>query len=355
MTDLNHLITQVKRNCDISDAKYWGNYTICIFLLGLRELYRLENGIRPWEDVNKKAILDWISDREKLWSELEAQDFIPIEIENIRYAPFDNESINAKLLPYAILYGGGYGQRMKPSFFLAEIYKKDVIEGYELYIAGKEYVRDMIVYPAMLQDGKIIIRKDVILLLLWDRFDEMRSLRFKGPLTLAFDFYGVSPDEQPSEALNTKLVRIAESETESYIYHEIGEMFEGARFGGQWKDFLFSISNSRTELMARGIKDLLADTSENGMLRHLIDLRQTGSLAFYVASLRGYRKLLFKEISKAFENFVETEDWNEIEKARTSCYKKVIHYAWTMLDIHRKETDRMKLIEHIEQEFSHLF
>jgi len=355
MTEINHLISQVKLNCNISDAKYWGNYTVCTLLLWLRELYRFENGIKPWEDVEKKLILDWISDRERLWSELEDRDFVSIEIEEIQHVPFNTETINAILLPQGIFYGAGYGQKMKPSFFLAGLHKKYTVQGYSVYIAGKEYVRDLAFYPAMLQDKRIIARRDITLHLLWDKFNEMRLNRYKGSFAFAFSSYGVLPDEEPSEALNIKLMDIADSEIESYIYHEVGEIVEGERLGEQWKDFLFSISGSRTELLARGIKDLLADTSEKGMLSHMIELRTTGSLAFYVASLRGYRKLLFKGISEAFEKFIETGDWDVIERARKDCYKIVTHYAETMLDLYRTMPERTRLIEHIEREFSRFF
>jgi hypothetical protein len=51
--NLHALITSIKRNCNISDAKYWGFYSLCGLLLRLRELYRSEKGMRPWERVNQ--------------------------------------------------------------------------------------------------------------------------------------------------------------------------------------------------------------------------------------------------------------------------------------------------------------
>ncbi len=61
--NLHALITSVKRNCNISDAKYWGFYSLCGFLLRLRELYRSEKGMRPWERINQEEISEWISDK----------------------------------------------------------------------------------------------------------------------------------------------------------------------------------------------------------------------------------------------------------------------------------------------------
>ena len=352
MTDISSLTSQIKQNCNISDAKYWGSYTICGLLLGLRELYKFEHNIRPWEDVKKESILEWISEREKLWAELEDKDFVPIELSGVKYDAFDSESINKQLLSQGLFYTAGYGQRMKPSFFLAELYQKIIVEGYSVYIAGKELTRDIAVYPAMLQGRTIIIRKDVITSSIWDKFNELKANKSKSALKYAFNFYGLSAEEELTEELISKIIKIAESEIEAYIYHEAGEITEGKKLGEQWKNFIFSISNSRAELLARGIKDLLADTSEKGMLRYLIDMRKKGSLAFYVSSLRGYRKSVFGEISAAFDKFIVTEDWNEIENARVNCNKMAINYAGTMLELFRKKNERTGLIADIEKEFS---
>ncbi len=41
LTDMQQeLISQVQHNCDISDANHAGNYTLCIYLLKMREYYR---------------------------------------------------------------------------------------------------------------------------------------------------------------------------------------------------------------------------------------------------------------------------------------------------------------------------
>ncbi len=354
MTDLNDLISQVRRNCIISDARYWGDYTICNLLLGLKEQYKFENKIMPWEDVKKEAILSWIAEREKLWAELEGEDFIQLNIRGKDYSAFDGESINNILITQNIFYGAGYGRRLKPSFFLAELNYRGVREGCSLYITGKELSRDMAAYPAMLQDEKIIIRSEVILLLIWDKFYELQSNKFKSSLSFAFNYYGIRPDEEPSEALHEKFRGILSSEIESYVYHEVGEFFEGKKLGGQWKDFLSSVSNCKAELMVRGIKDLLADTSEKGMLRYIIAQRNAGALAFYVSSLRGYRKSIFKEMPEAFQKFSEKENWEEIERAKDNCYKRLTNYAGSMLAIYGKEPETARLIGRIEKEFSHL-
>lgn len=51
--NLNHLskttrtalIKTVQKNCDIADARHAGDYTLCVYLLKMREMYRWEQGI----------------------------------------------------------------------------------------------------------------------------------------------------------------------------------------------------------------------------------------------------------------------------------------------------------------------
>jgi hypothetical protein len=39
MLDLKHLIRQIQRNCDISDAQHGGVFSVCGLALRLRDLY----------------------------------------------------------------------------------------------------------------------------------------------------------------------------------------------------------------------------------------------------------------------------------------------------------------------------
>ncbi|MDP2211792.1 MAG: hypothetical protein Q8J63_08655 [Candidatus Aquicultor sp.] len=39
------LVEGVTYNCDVSDSRYWGYYSICGLLMGLRTMYMSANGI----------------------------------------------------------------------------------------------------------------------------------------------------------------------------------------------------------------------------------------------------------------------------------------------------------------------
>jgi hypothetical protein len=341
MTYIETLTSQIKRNCDISDAKYWGDYSICSLLLKLRELFGSERGVKPWESINQKEIGIWISERETLWSELEEEEFVDISIDGNLYKPFEVGKINAELQKKGLIYGAGFGAHMKPSFFLADIVSQKKWSGYNIYIAGNEYVRDLSVYPAMLQDKIIFARTSPTRLLLWEKFDELRSNKLKKSLEFAFSKYGITPDEEPSEDIDKKIYYISRSEVETYIHHELGEAFEGEKIGDEWKSLISdTCSSRRAEFFSRSIKDILSDTSEKGMIRYIIETQKEGSLGFYIVFLSGYRKLLFPEISDAFQRFIETGEWDLIENARISGHKKAKAYMDRLLSFYRKNREK---------------
>jgi hypothetical protein len=349
--NLDSVISRIKRNCNISDARFWGEYSICGLLLRLRELYRSERGLKLWESIPHKEISEWMSDREVIWKELQDKDLEDIVIGETAYGPFEVARINTTLEKKNLIYGAGYGLRMKPSFFLADLVSMRKVDGYTVYIAGGEYARDLADYPAMIQDGVIFARVDMTKLLLWERFEELRFRDLKSPLAFAFSRYGITPAEDPSEDIDRKVSLVALSEIETYIYHELGEAIEGEKLGDEWKNLLLDISGRKAEFFARGVKDLLSDTSSDlGMIKYIIENRKEGSLGFYIVFLGGYRKLLFPEIVSAFEKFVESGDWELIEDARKAGYKKARGYVERLLSKRRENPDRAWVSEYVEKE-----
>ena len=249
------------------------------------------------------------------------------------------------------MYGAGFGIYMKPSFFIAEILSQRKVNGFNIYIAGREYARDLSDNPAMLQGNTIIARVDLTLLLLWGRFVELGYKKTNCNLAYAFSKYGVTCKEVPSEETIMKFSDIAYSEAETYVYHEIGEAYEGRRLGDDWKTFLTCLQRSKAEIFARSVKDVLADTSGNGMLNYIIENRKEGSLGFYNVFLSGFRKIIFPEMPEAFRIFVETGDWKHIEEARKAGYRKSGEYAEQLLSVYQNSKAQPELIsKQIEEE-----
>src|SRR5512144_1160313 len=105
--DIEVLSAQVKVNCDISDARFWGTYSICGLLLRLRELFGHENGIGPWQEIPQEVISEWIAVKENLWRELEEREFIDLTVRDIVFPPFESEGINRVLAGKGFIYGAG--------------------------------------------------------------------------------------------------------------------------------------------------------------------------------------------------------------------------------------------------------
>jgi len=347
MLDIHSIASQVKHNCNISDARYWGFYTTCELLLRLRDLFRIEKGLKPWARVNHNEIRDWISKREELWKELENLDFQEIEIKGKRYKPFNIKGINSVLLEHRLLYGAGYGKFLKPSFLLAELSRKTRMSRYTIYLSDREIACDLSGTPAMLQGNTIIVRGQTTGLFLWGKFEEVRLQRHAEALRNAFSEYGISTDinSLSEERFEKHFTKITDEELSTYIHHEIGEASQRRLLGKWWKELLSSLPHSRAELFIRGLKDVLSDTCKRGMLSHIIRHKKAGSLSFYVSSLSGFRKLIFPDIVPVYKEFIKTRNWALIEKIRADGYKRAHRYISILREMADKGNISAKKIE----------
>ena len=111
MFDRQDIARQVLHNCDVSDAKHAGIYSVCGLALRLRDLYKWDQGLNPWEEKDAAQILDWIGTKEDLWETLADDDYELLAIQGERFDPFDTRPINAALesgaYEQAVSGGGG--------------------------------------------------------------------------------------------------------------------------------------------------------------------------------------------------------------------------------------------------------
>jgi hypothetical protein len=282
---------------------------------------------------------------------MEGMEFSPIRIGGQEFGPFEADRINEVLLRENALYGAGYGLYGKPVFFVSELAGRETIEGYDVYISGKEYARDISLHPAMLREKTIFARREITTLLIWEKLGELSARGPRGVLWRAFSFYGVAPGGEMA-ALEGKIEEVADSELRTYIRHEVGEAAETEGLGPLWPEMLASVISSRASVLARAVKDTLADTSEKGMLRYIIERKNTGSLAFYIAFLTGYRRPLAREVTGAFERFLAGGSWQDIEEARADCYRRTRGLAEQMLQLYGTEKDPEALEAGIEEQVS---
>ena len=68
---LQQLNETVQHNCHIADATHAGDYTLCIYLLKMRELYRWENKASFSKTLGNQQVGLWLKKRENLWEKLE--------------------------------------------------------------------------------------------------------------------------------------------------------------------------------------------------------------------------------------------------------------------------------------------
>jgi len=344
MFQIDDITDQVLKNCDIADSQHAGLYSICGLALRLRDLFKWENRLDPWIEKDAAEVLKWIGDKEETWEKLIGKAFNDITLLGYQFDPFDVKGINAILEPRGYIYGGGYARSLKPSFFLAEIEKKKTINGFGVFVLGRELARDLLTIPALSYDNCVYIRQESARLFLWDQIFYINK---SGRYALGFGLENYGLKEQPPERLHLSLSKIAADETDKYIYHELGEIQDTVFDREAWREIIATFPHTPIELLVRTIKDLLADTNEYGTLRHIIQKQKTASLSFYVAFLESFTKKLFPQIIEAFNEFTRTRNWELIEHAVTMGYNTAKSRAEAIIDIYRtgKQKNDMKWVE----------
>jgi hypothetical protein len=335
--DQEAIKAQVIRNCSISDARYAGNYSVCGLALRLRDLYKWEKNLEPWQEADSAVMLEWIGHKEEDWETLMEEEFQPVTLQDASYDPFDAKAINAVLEPCGLYYGAGYLHSLKPSFFLARLDEKRNLDGSSIFSLGKELARDLLIVPALSQEDHVIIRKHAARLFLWN---QIFFIRKSGRQALAFALrtYGVKDNDY--ENLKRNFHQITSDQLEIYLHHELGEIREFLFDRQVWRDLIARYPHTPVELLARAVKDLLADTHESGNLNFIVQEKMTASLGFHVAFLDGVRKELFPEIITAFETFEQTREWLPVREAISAGYRRGQDIARKMISLYREGRER---------------
>ena len=320
--ELSAFIADIQHNCNISDARDHGMYTMCTMVLKLRNLYKWEKGLQPWEEPEAADLLDWIEAKENFWATIVDEPFCPLSVSGKTFAPFDLETINGALGGTKVHYGAGFGRSMKTVFFLAEIIEQRQVEGCSIVVLGKEWAKEMAAPFAMAQDGLIIIRKESLRFFFWDQIMEVRSSCRKS-IRHALQPYGVYKNGTlDRKLLKAALENIVEEEMNLFIYHEIGEIRQTTLTSDSLRGIIGHFPGTVLEFVSRAVKDILADTHPSGLLAYAIRERRDSSLGFYLSMLDGLRERLFPEIIAAWQLFLADNNWEHIEQARVTCWER---------------------------------
>ncbi len=333
--DLEHLKEQVMFNCHISDGKFGGVFSLCGFLLRMRDYYKWEKGLNPWDEPDYNDLLQWIEHKESLWDKTAKEEFRPLILGNENFDPFDVDGINSRLEPSGLLYGAGYVTGMKPSFFLATTSATKSISNISIHILNKEMARDIFTSPAMRQGNHIITRPWAMAALLWDLILEKRPSTLEA-LKFSLAQFDLDVDEirRSPKNLGKSLWQMSRDESETWVYHELGEAIQEEFNLEIWQEIVASHSNTIVERTARAVKDLLADTHEGGLFAHIIKHRKKSSLGLYLCFASPISRAFFPEINQAFNLIKSGQNWNTLEKTRQKGFLKASHLAHRLIEFH---------------------
>ena len=313
------LVRQVHRNCTISDARFAGIYSVCGLAMRLRDLYKWEHGLPPYEEHEARQVLEWIGRKETRWEALQDTPFEDLAMDGQQLDPFDTGPINRLVGRLGLFYGAGYAQGLKPSFFLAEIEAKTTAAGHPVLVLGKEWARDLLTIPALTQDDTIIVRKSAIDLFVWD---QMLYLNRSGSVFFRFGLSACGLSEKDAGSLRRCLPVVVAAQQDTFVYHEVGELEDRCFEPHLWREIVATLPHTTTEFLARAVKDTLADTASHGTLHQIVRSRNRAALGFYAAFLDGLRKSLFPELRSGVKDFMQDGNWRGVESVIEAVHRK---------------------------------
>ena len=329
MINIGRLIEAVQRNCHIADARHARDMTLCNYLLEMREFYRWEHGL-PLDAVPpRQEVALWLTQREALWEAIAAEEFGAVPVAGERFDPFAAVAVNRAVAPLGLVYGAGIGSAGRAHFFLGRLASSENVDGLQVVISACEYARDLAAIPAALQGGTVIVRREALRQWLWEKAETWGVKQAPGPMRRALAAYGYF-DDGPAA-----LERMAAAEIATLILHERGEYAAGRLLGPAWEEMLAGFRQRRAELLARAVRDHLADCLVT--LPALIGREAWGSLHFWFATLDGMRLVLFPRLAAAGEAWVATGDPAPIRAAVTAGAEHWRALAARLLALHRRK------------------
>lgn len=284
------LVAAVQANCDLADARHAPDLSLCTYLLQMREMFRWETGLALDRRPERAQVSRWIGKREGHWERLiEAPGDGYARLPPAGHDPFDEASVNTWLAsrsgrrsefePHAatsapLTYRAGIGRFGRAEFVLAEVERFESREGLGVTIVDRELARGMNPPLAMLRGAQVLVRADVLRRWLWTRTEIPNRL-----------------------GESAQVEQLLPDAIELMIQHEIGERDAGLRLGPDWERMLEQITDRRTELLLRAVRDLLADCLVT--IPWLTRLGEAQLLELWWASFEGMRRALAPDFAAA--------------------------------------------------------
>lgn len=324
------LASAVQFNCDLADALHAREKSLCTYLLGMREYFRWSAGLPLGAAPDRGRLSEWISQREQQWDELRDQDAATYDALPLAGGidPFDEASANRELQTMGLVYGAGVGLFGAPMFFLAQCESDQLRDGVRVIVAGAELARGITAAPAVSRDNTILVRSDALRRWLWTRTETA----LRGPRDNAFAralrAYGADAD------VESAVHAMAAGEAETLVLHEMGELHAGQLLGAEWEEMLLEVSDRRTEVVIRAVRDLLADCLVT--LPQLTARTATRSLLFWQANFDGLRRALAPELAESCRTESGGLDFDRLERTAESSRRVWEQHAFELLASWRK-------------------
>lgn len=341
-TDHLKLVKEVQYNCDISDANHAGSYTLCIYLLKMREYYRWKHELDFSDTFDSDNMAQWLRKKETAWDRLADEPFKPINLAAHQFDPFDSRGINTQIINDRLFYHAGIGQKAVQHFFIADLVDDFIQNDIQISITGKEYARDLTAPPALSTQNEIVIRQESLKRMCWERYQEWQWNQYDNPMGTALSYYPFN------DSVTEALQQMVDVEQNTLMQHELGEMHISQQFGANWSSMMLSLLGSKAELMSRAVRDNLADCLFT--LPDLIERNNPASIHFYFANLTYMRKDIFPTAIEAYRRWVENGD---VKTLTALTHTSVSHWQKTItsiLDIyhHDKQNPVPQIISLIE-------
>ena len=330
---MQSLIQAVQHNCDIADARHAADYGMCTYLLKMRELYRWQQGLAFDAPLGKDDVGDWLTAREERLEGLEDADFQDLPVGGGAVDPFDAEVVNSVLRPMGLVYSAGLVNGARPHFFLGELEAENhADDGFVLRVSGRELARCLNAPPAMSRGVTIFLRRESLRRYLWEKYESWLWNRAAGAMARAVACYPFDT------ALDDALERMTEAEMAVVEAHERGEYDAGLALGAGWERMLLDLSLTPAELMARAVRDHLADCLHT--LPLLLEDGREPSLHLFMANLGAMRRQLFPSIAAAYQAWLADGDCSQL-RALTERGRGHWHgLARRMLALHAQHGER---------------
>ena len=200
-----------------------------------------------------------------------------------------------------------------------------------MQVCGREHARSLFAPPAALQGNTIVLRRESMARWLWEKYETFSLRRADGPFKAVVDAYRLDDD------FGTALPRLLDEQGRTLILHELGEHRAGQWLGAPWAAMRLALSDRRTDLFVRAVRDQLADLETT--LPTLLQRDAAASIHFWFAAYDGVREALYPSLSTAYDAWRLGDGGQALHRAIAQGYAHFRRLAKAVLDLHGQHGD----------------